>query len=316
MMMKKVTIMMSTYNGEKYIENQIDSIFKQTDVDIKLIIRDDGSTDRTIELISKKILEYKNIEMYCDGNNIGACNSFLWLLEKSNDIDSDYYAFCDQDDIWSPDKLNAAIVMIEKSEQFNNAIPTLYCSAVTFVDENLNFIANSFINTAQMTFEKSVFDNRAIGCTLVFNKELIQRYIKYFNDYEEYIVMHDWTLVLLAHLIGNVIYDNNSYIFYRQHSDNVVGGTNIKKSFISKVNHFYIRDIKPQNNIRTGQLKFIQGRLKDELSKEQYSCINHFFESYNGNILLRLFYILFNPIPTYSYNMKLKLSALFLMRKI
>ena len=314
--MRKVTIIMSTYNGEKYIEDQIDSIFKQSDVDIKLIIRDDGSTDLTREIISKKIIEYKSIEMYFDGNNIGACNSFLWLLEKSNDIDSDYYAFCDQDDIWAPNKLNAAIKMIEKEEQINDSLPILYCSAVTFVDEDLNVIANSFINTDQITFERSIFDNRAIGCTLVFNKRLIQKYLKYFNGYEKYIVMHDWTLVLLAHLIGKVVYDNNSYIFYRQHSNNVVGGTNIKKSFVNKLYHFYTRDIQKQNNSRTKQLKFFQQRFKDNLSNEQYSFIDLFFENYRRNILSRLFYILFNPIPAYSNNMKLKLCALFLMKKI
>ena len=133
--MKTVCVLMSTYNGEKYIVEQIDSILQQENVNVNLLIRDDGSKDKTVEIIKQYLID-KRVS-FVSGDNIGYKKSFLWLMDNSPN--SDYYAFADQDDVWKKDKLFAAVTKLENEDI---AEPKLYTSALTRVDENLNYISN------------------------------------------------------------------------------------------------------------------------------------------------------------------------------
>lgn len=127
-----VTVLMSTYNGEKYLKEQIDSILSQVDVDVRLVIRDDGSTDNTVGVIKEYSQRNSNVE-FTVGKNIGYANSFLTLIQMAGD--SDYYAFSDQDDIWKKNKLSTAVDKI-------NGIPyVVYASNLEMVSENGEFIA-------------------------------------------------------------------------------------------------------------------------------------------------------------------------------
>ena len=127
--MKKVQVLLSTYNGEKYLKEQLDSIIAQKGVDVHILARDDGSKDDTI-----KILEgYENIDII-KGSNIGVCKSFFELINKSGEYD--YYSFADQDDVWDCDKLVIAINKLEKC----NSKPAVYASNTRLVDANLTFL--------------------------------------------------------------------------------------------------------------------------------------------------------------------------------
>lgn len=211
--MYKVQVLLSTYNGEKYIKEQIESILNQKEVEVSLLIRDDASSDKTIEIIGKLADKNNNIIYYKD-ENLGPARSFMDLLYKSGEYD--YYAFADQDDIWQKQKLISAINMLKEKENE----PSLYMSALEVVDENLNFIETKKIN-GNLSFEGEMIRNFATGCTMVLNKKLCD-IIKQYNP--SYLIMHDSWITRVCYAVGgNVIIDDNSYIKYRQHTSNVLG---------------------------------------------------------------------------------------------
>lgn len=210
--MKKVQVLLSTYNGEKYLKEQIESILKQEEVEVSLLIRDDGSKDHTIEII-KELAKHTKITYYI-GENMGPARSFMDLVNKSASFD--YYAFADQDDVWEPKKLISAIRMLEQKEEE----PSLYLSALQIVDENLQAIEMKQVE-GNFSLEGEIIRNFATGCTQVFNKKLCDVIKAY---YPTYLIMHDSWITRVCYAIGgNVIIDKNSYIKYRQHSNNVLG---------------------------------------------------------------------------------------------
>lgn len=213
--MKKVQVLLSSYNGEKYIVDQLDSILRQTDVEVHCYIRDDGSTDNTLDILHKYQNNNKNIKVI-KGVNIGYKASFMQLLEMSDEFE--YYAFSDQDDIWMPNKLISAIKKIENS---NKNVASLYCSNCTVVDESLNYIRNLHDNENIIPHKgKALVQGFAHGCTMVLNKKARDLVLKHPYKGDQ---PHDFWIPLLMIYLGQVIYDKNSYILYRQHTNNVFG---------------------------------------------------------------------------------------------
>ena len=134
---EKVAIIMSTYNGEKYIQEQLDSLINQTYKNIEIYIRDDGSKDNTINIIKDYISKNDNISLV-EGENIGFINSFFELLNMCDD--ADYYAYCDQDDVWMDDKISRAVSFLSNTDKDK---PALYFSNSDYCDSNLNFLATA-----------------------------------------------------------------------------------------------------------------------------------------------------------------------------
>lgn len=214
--MNRIQVIMSSYNGEKYIKQQIESIFNQIDCQISLLIRDDGSTDDTVNIINEISKKY-DIKLI-KGDNLKPAKSFLEAL-KSSDDEYDYYAFSDQDDVWKNDKI---IKAIEKIKNEKIEIPILYCGNLCEVDKNLNII-NPNLLPNDINLDYKVLISRSsylFGCTMVFNKKLRDYVIN-----QEYTkpIMHDIWIALMASLKGKIIYDNRAYIYYRQHDNNEVG---------------------------------------------------------------------------------------------
>lgn len=211
--MYTVTIVMSTYNGEKYLKEQIDSVLSQEGVDVSLFIRDDGSTDNTIKILNS-YLNHPNFS-YVSGSNVGPCQSFLNALEMAPK--SEFYAFADQDDVWDKDKMIIAISAIE-----GYSVPALYHSLAGLVDEKLHPLKNKEYKPLQ-TFGGSLLTS-STGCTMVFNEPLYQL-LKSRMPNTSNIYMHDVWIYNVAYAIGaKVIYDYTSHMKYRQHSSNVTGG--------------------------------------------------------------------------------------------
>lgn len=219
--MKLVTVLMSTYNGEEYINTQIESLVSQRDVDIKILVRDDGSTDNTISIL--KEWQSKGVLEFYSGSNIRPAKSFMELVY--NAPESNYYAFCDQDDVWEEDKLINAVNML--SEKDNNK-PSLYFSRAKLVDKNLNYLGYSDSNPAY-SLPGILLGSHAIGCTMVFNRQLLNLLRE--NPPRSNILHDAWTIRVCLAVDGNVVFDKNSYINYRQHGNNVVGASksNIKR---------------------------------------------------------------------------------------
>lgn len=215
---KCVVILMATYNGGSYLSQQLDSILAQTHKNWKLLVRDDCSTDNTIKILKKYQEQDKRITILDNkGINLKTIGNFFELIQCAPD--SDYYALCDQDDYWYPDKLKRAILCLEN--KFNdNSIPLLYCSAKEIADEHLNVREISVISKPKLTWQSALVENICTGCTCVFNSALRQKAVLYTP---KKCIMHDWWLYLLAVGMGKAYYDKQSYIKYRQHNNNVCG---------------------------------------------------------------------------------------------
>ena len=258
--MKSILVLMSTYNGEKYIEQQIDSILKQQLVKVYLFIRDDGSSDKTIEIIEKYEKKYDNIKLMC-GENLNWMNSFWHLVNCAKGCD--YYAFSDQDDIWDDDKLIKAVNMLQKYKD----IPAIYCANQRIVNDKMEIV-----NTTEERVNIDKFENQDFlvrgnlfrGFTEVWNNAL-QEYVLNLGikDIDE---PHDAFLMLICLCVGNVVKDNSDVMSYCQHGDNAMGLKTRVNSFkyiinnimgkkryrkpistrIKKVNKYVYKDIKPE----------------------------------------------------------------------
>ncbi|MGP6146536.1 glycosyltransferase family 2 protein [Jeotgalibaca sp. A122] len=219
LIMNRVQVLLSTYNGENYLTEQLNSLLNQKNVEVDILVRDDGSNDSTKALL-QEWQENKRLRWYT-GENLRPKKSFLDLLKKSSSEFS-YYAFCDQDDYWVEEKLLTAV---NKIEQVKEDIPVLYFSEALLVDEELNELGKSDFATGAFSFEEILIKNNGSGCTMVFNKKLrdLINTGNYDNLSNE--PLHDhWIYMVCLAAGGKVIYDSDSYIQYRQHGNNAVGG--------------------------------------------------------------------------------------------
>ena len=218
----KIAVVMSTYNGEKYVEEQLESILNQKlgDIELKIYVRDDGSTDRTTEILSKYAEEGKLVFINKDKiENLRVQKSFLSALKYAfDDSDADYFAFADQDDVWREDKLKRAIDLLEKES--DNGKGKLYYSNKTFVDAELNFISEHKIVYYGDIME-ALWTSQAFGCTMVFDRKLTEICLRY---HPTTTILHDSWVYHVSKFIGSVIvFDESSYILYRQHGNNEIG---------------------------------------------------------------------------------------------
>ena len=224
----KVDILLSTFNGEKYLEQQFDSIIAQEFADWHLLIRDDGSSDETINIINQYVSHYPlKITFSRDAfDNLGPAGSFSTLLEKST---APYISFCDQDDVWLPDKLQKQMqFMLDTEKKYSTELPLLVHSNLKVVDERLSLISNSFwdyqnINPDNMNrLEKLLVQNYVTGCTVLINRKLLDAS----TPIPKGVIMHDWWIALITVSNGHIININEPTILYRQHDNNDTGAKN------------------------------------------------------------------------------------------
>lgn len=256
--MESVLVLMSTYNGEKYLEEQIKSIFNQKDVIVKLLIRDDGSTDDTI-LIVKKLQETYPIQLIT-GQNVGYARSFMELVVTAKN--ADYYAFCDQDDVWLPEKLITAINNVKTSD---DNIPSLYMSQAIIVDNNLNNIEAKF-HKRYISLDKLIAHNFAIGCTMVFNESLR----KILDNRMMLDAGHDYWVSCVAAAVNAFIYwDKNGYVLYRQHGNNVSGKIVSIKQAIAAVKKILVK----WKNVRESIAKCLLENYVEYISEDNVKTL-------------------------------------------
>lgn len=211
-----VVVLLSTYNGEKYIKEQLDSIFNQNfDGIINVLIRDDGSSDRTLDIL-KQYPQFKTGELMLDmAQNVGPQKSFLKLI-KEVDGQYDYYFFSDQDDNWDDNKIEMAVKSLESIK-----IPAIYCCNYRLTDSELNVVLERAIEQKPpFTPIRSLLYNEIPGCCMALNKKLMNK-LKEIQI--ENVMMHDSMALLLATYVGTVVYDKMPRICHRIHGANVVG---------------------------------------------------------------------------------------------
>ena len=215
-----ISVLLSTYNGEKYLNQQLDSLLSQTYKNFEIIARDDGSQDKTLE-----ILHSYNITIIDSKKNLGAKGSFGALLEyAAQNTESEYFMFCDQDDVWESDKIEKTLAKMHEIEISCHEMPILVHTDLNVVDENLKVLDNSMwnyehINPKLNTLNRLLIQNTITGCTVMINKKLAQISLQIPDE----AVMHDWWIGLVASKFGKIDFIDEPTIQYRQHGGNSIG---------------------------------------------------------------------------------------------
>lgn len=254
----KIMVLLSTYNGEKYISEQIESVLCQQGVDVHIVARDDGSQDETINIL-KRISTLENITVI-EGQNIGVVGSFFTLMHEAVCHNFDYFAFCDQDDVWKNDKLKVATDIL--SGHGNE--PALYMSSFQMVDENLHSIQTN-MSRPNISVEGAIASNCATGCTMVFNKKLLEKSL--ISNYDD-ALMHDYWMYMVCLLTGGYIYyDETPHIYYRQHGNNVIGGTgdNFLTKWWTRMNKMFL----PGDNFKSKFACKLLEQYGNEISEDK-----------------------------------------------
>lgn len=210
-----VQILVSTYNGEAYLEAQLESLLQQTYPNLRVLIRDDGSTDGTVGIL-RRYQQAGCVDVQF-GANLGVVGSFFALLEQVLPAAA-YVAFCDQDDVWHPEKIRAAVDLLEK--EVPASIPGLYCGGYTIVDEGLRQVAPGEVYPRGPSFANALVQNIAPGCAMVLNRAAVTRLQ---GRQPKDIPVHDWWFYLVVSALGKVVYDPRPFVLYRQHGSNVIG---------------------------------------------------------------------------------------------
>lgn len=209
----KVKVLLSAYNGARYIEEQIDSILNQTYQELELIVRDDGSVDGTVDIL--KEYEKKGLIQLELGKNVGFVASFFWLIEHGGD--GDFFFFSDQDDVWFPQKVEMAL---EKLKDVDHTKPVLYFSNYDFYDGDMKFIAHHESKGNKLSFRNSIVDCVPLGFNSCFNKKAQEMTIANMPKHSQ---GHDWWMYMLCSGLGQVVYDERATVKYRRHNANVSG---------------------------------------------------------------------------------------------
>jgi glycosyltransferase involved in cell wall biosynthesis len=211
----RVTVLLSTYNGSRFLQQQLDSLYQQTYPNIRILVRDDGSTDATRALLAGEQAKGR-IDILEGHNNLGPALSFFELLKSAVGTETEYVAFCDQDDVWHPEKIARAI---QKLSGVANDRPAMYCSRVELVDENLKHIGYTDL-PRKIGFGNALLESVAAGCSIVLNREAM---ILVGRNLPSKVVIHDWWCYLVVSCFGEVIVDAEATLKYRQHGSNAIG---------------------------------------------------------------------------------------------
>lgn len=225
----KIAILMATYNGEKYICQQIDSILSQTCKDWELYIHDDGSTDNTIAAVESYVEKYQDKIHLIDGKSTGGAKyNFFYLFGQ---VEAPYYMTCDQDDVWLDKKIELTydkMLTIENKAD----VPCLVYTELRVVDSELNTIEDTMseyqsLDCHKRTINQFILQNSVTGCTMMVNRALRDKML-HITDIDN-TIMHDWWAALVASQFGKTAFIDEPTILYRQHGDNSLGALGINK---------------------------------------------------------------------------------------
>lgn len=229
-----IHILMATYNGEKYLAEQLESLQAQTYQDWTLYVRDDGSQDNTLDILRRYALQDSRISILDNnGERLGACGNFSFLMEQS--LDAEYVMFCDQDDVWMPNKIQLTLeAMLALEVKYGN-MPLMIYTDLQVVDDQLNTIANSFLAYQSIDPRKNnlhdiLVTNPVAGCTALLNRVLVKLAAPIPTD----ALGHDCWCSLVASAFGKLEHLNRPLIYYRQHGRNDVGAYSFNFRYIAK----------------------------------------------------------------------------------
>ncbi|MFK7967657.1 MAG: glycosyltransferase family 2 protein [Rickettsiaceae bacterium] len=277
-MTANIAILMCTYNGEKFLQEQLESFANQSFKDWHLFVYDDGSTDNTEDLI-KTFKQNHKVSFVSNHLNLGFAKNFLNGI-ASTDGNFDFYALSDQDDIWLESKLEKALAYLQKIDA---NIPALYCSRTILVDATGNQIGYSPLFTKKPSFSNALVQSIAGGNTMVFNKAAHDLIIKAGSDIN--VVSHDWFIYqLIAGAEGFIYYDSSPGLLYRQHGSNIIGANNDFFARLSRLKMLL------NNSFRSWNDRNIKILLDNSniLTKDNKSKLNRFIKARESSLFPRV----------------------------
>ncbi|MBQ7562023.1 MAG: glycosyltransferase family 2 protein [Synergistaceae bacterium] len=288
--MPEINILLASYNGEKFISQQIDSILAQNFQDFNIIIRDDGSQDNTPEIIEDYSRKYPDKIIIIHDNEIcrHPTKNFFQLIKYAS---AKYIMFSDQDDYWLPDKVKITLDHMKICERENPGVPICVFTGLERVDADLKTL-NQFmainITKSDYDFKKLISGNCASGCTEMLNRELYSN----LGEYDSNINLHDWWAVLYASACGVVSHVNKALIYYRIHTDNSIGGKeiNIFKRLYLIINS-PIRKFKQSKQFfyqDKARLLFFRERYSGQIKSENLNYLDEYLKIYSYNKLTRI----------------------------
>lgn len=299
----KVAILLATYNGEKYVQEFLESLALQSHSNFRLYVRDDGSSDATREIVGsfKNRLDIK----FVDGSErLGPAAGFFQILMQA-EAEHPLYFFADQDDWWHPEKLERALAAIDG--RYEEVL--LYCSRLEYVDENLQHIGFSRVPRI-LTFKNAVVENVATGCTVAFTNR-VRRDVLDANPHG--FIMHDWWLYLYCSAMGKVLYDPIASIKYRQHGGNAIGAaTTALEDFRRRWRRFARREGGVHR--LSGQAAAFLGCYGDRLSQAHRSILAKLLAGKKG-VFGGLRLAIWAPVERQSFADTLVMRILFLLRR-
>jgi len=286
-------IAMATYNGEKFLSRQIDSILHQSYQDFELIIYDDNSNDNTVEIILSYMKSHDRIKLYQNNENIGMVKNFENALKK---CDSNYIALADQDDIWHKDKLKISMQELKKAEHEDFTTPILVHSDLEMIDEHGNMLSPSYFNFRkyQLSPEKSLntilSQNGVMGNTILINNNLKKLILPFPNN----LIVHDYWIALINEIYGKRITIHTPLVQYRIHTKNLSNSTQVfQHNYIQTIKKILTLDLNLPY-MRIGREKVLKSLLTHyKLSKNDRKTIEEFliYLDFNTN-RLNIFYTL------------------------
>lgn len=296
--MFSVAVLLATYNGEKYISAQLESLVNQSYKNFVCYIHDDGSTDQTVSICKEFCSRHREQFVFLDYPKTGgAKNNFFSLMKH---VEADYIFFCDQDDYWLPEKIHKMVEAVCNAQKGMNGC--LVYSDLKVADERLKVTDESFyrlthVRTKSIDYKNSLVKGFIPGCSMMIDKILLNKANQYRNI--QNVKMHDWWIVIVACLTGaNVVYVPESLVLYRQHSNNTIGAKNLSTFDRIKFN---------LNRIWTGELKAAKKQNIEtprqqakELfetgfgSEEKRAFLKQFYDIGSKNKFSRIFFYLQN----------------------
>jgi glycosyltransferase involved in cell wall biosynthesis len=221
----RVAVLLTTYNGERFLGDLLGSLERQSDTRFDLLIRDDGSKDRTLEILETFQADSPlDVTILPPGENLGAAQNFAHLLDTALERPYRYFMFCDQDDLWMPHKVERTLQAMQAAEVDDPSKPLLVHTDLQVVDEHLTPIAPSYwhyqgIDPAYDTLNRLLVQNVVTGCTVVINRPLAEKA----TPIPKRIIMHDWWVGLVASTFGRIVALPDATVQYRQHNANDTG---------------------------------------------------------------------------------------------
>lgn len=252
----QVHIVLATYNGEKYIREQLNSLLENTYQDFSVEVCDDGSTDGTVKIVEEYMKKYGKIRLHQNEKNLGYVMNFMEGIRRS---ESPYIMLCDQDDIWYADKIETTFGRMLELEQSSGAdVPLMVFTDAMNYDSETGaemgaFHQNSRLDTRKIDTAHLFMENKCIGCTVMINGAVRE----YLDILPEEIRVHDWWLALICSNFGKISYINETTLQYRQHSGNMIGGSGFTDYMKNRVSNLHRQRAAIQETFAQGKAFYV-----------------------------------------------------------